>query len=499
MTDDLLTYTSRRGRWVLAATVIGSGMAQLDGTVVAIALPRIGEGFGVGVASLQWVVSAYTLTLSSFLLVGGSLGDRFGRRRIFTWGVAWFAVASALCAVAPDAPLLIAARALQGVGGALLTPGSLAMLQASYVEGDRGRAIGAWSGLGGLASAAGPIVGGVLLGVASWRWVFVINLPLAVAVLAISRRWVPESRDPTATGQIDLSGAGWLVLLLSALSFALIEAPGRGWADPAIIASLAASVLGAVLFAVTERRTPEPMLPRGMFASRQFNATNAVTFLVYGALSGVLFLLPVALQQVTGYSPFEAGVSLLPVTVLMLLLAARSGRVASRIGPRLQMSVGPITVAAGIGLLALLTHDGFYPVGVLPGVLLLGLGLVITVAPLTATAMSSAPAQHAGLASAVNNDVARAAGLLAVAVVPVVSALTGNAYLHPMQFAHGFRVAVLVCAAASLAGGLLAAVTIRNRTPAGGAAQPGRQAVETAVVGQPGVAHGADIDKTGAT
>lgn len=470
--EEPLRYTSSRGRWVIAATVLGSGIAQLDATVVAIALPKIGVDFSVGVASLQWVVTAYTLTLSSFLLIGGSLGDRMGRRRIFQIGVAWFALASVLCAVAPNAALLIVARGLQGIGGALLTPGSLAILQASFVPEDRGRAIGAWSGLGGLATAAGPLVGGYLLAVASWRWIFLINVPLTVAVLLVSARHVPESTDPSAHGRIDAMGAAWISVALAAVSYALIEAPGRGWGDPLIVGGLVLGAVATVAFRETERHTDNPMLPPGLFASRQFNATNAVTFLVYGALGGSLFLLPVALEQVAGYSPLAAGSSLLPITALMLLFAARSGRIASRIGPRLQMSVGPVLAGVGLGLLALLTVETNYLLGVLPGILLLGAGLVVTVAPLTSTAMSSAPAEHAGLASAVNNDVARAASLIAVAVVPVVSSLTGNAYLHPEVFARGFRVACIVCGAAAIGGGLLAAATIRNREPIPAAPPP---------------------------
>lgn len=483
LSEPALRFGSTAGRWTLAATVIGSGIALLDSTVVGIALPRIGVDFSVGVASLQWVVTGYALTLSSFLLVGGSLGDRLGRRRIFTFGVIWFGVASALCAASPNAPVLIVARALQGVGAALLTPGSLAILQASFIPEDRGRAIGAWSGLGALATAAGPLIGGVLLAFASWRWVFVINLPLCLAVVLISRRHVPESTDPTAHGRTDIAGASWVVVGLAALTFALIEAPGRGWSDPLIVAGFGVGAVALVGFALTERRSRNPMLPPGMFASRQFNATNAVTFLVYGAMGAALFLLPVALEQVAGYSPLEAGVSLLPVTVLMLLFAAKSGEIAGRIGPRLQMTLGPILVGCGIGLLALLTVNPLYPVGVLPGVLLLGCGLVVTVAPLTATAMSSAPPQHSGLASAVNNDVARAASLLAVAIVPVVSALTGDAYLHPAVFAHGFRIACVICGVTSICGGMLAGVTISNRLQP----RPTTAAPECGQQGGPGV------------
>lgn len=458
----LLSYRSPKGRWVLAATVLGSGMASLDATVVAIALPRIGKDFHTGVSALQWVVTAYTLTLAAFLLLGGTLGDRYGRRRVFVVGVVWFAVASAGCAAAPTATALIAARALQGIGAALLTPGSLAILQSSFEPGDRSRAIGAWSGLGALATAAGPIVGGYLLSVGSWRWVFLLNLPLAAAVLEVTRRHVPETTDSSATGRIDVPGAVWAVLALSTLTYGLIEAPASGWGSPGVVGCLAIGAVAAFGFVMTERRSAAPMLPPSMFIARQFAATNAVTFLLYGALGGALFLLPVALQQVAGYSPLDAGLTLVPVTVLMLTLSAASGRLATRLGPRLQMTVGPLVAGIGLTLLVRLTSDHCYLTGVLPGVAVLGAGLVITVAPLTSTAMSSAPGEHAGVASAVNNDVARAAGLFAVAVLPVVSGLTGDAYLHPAVFAHGFRIASIVAGVMCGLGAIVAALTITN-------------------------------------
>jgi EmrB/QacA subfamily drug resistance transporter len=458
----MLTYRSAQGRWVLAATVLGSGMAALDATVVGIALPRIGEEFNTGVSSLQWVVTAYTLTLAAFLLLGGSLGDHYGRRRVFVVGVVWFAVASAGCAAAPTATVLIIARALQGVGAALLTPGSLAILQSTFVPADRSRAIGAWSGLGAVATAAGPVVGGYLLAVGSWRLLFLLNLPLAAVVLLVTRRHVPESTDLSATGGIDVPGAVWAVVALSTITYALIEAPGVGWGSPAILGCLVVGAFAAVAFVVTEQRSKAPMLPLSMFAARQFAATNAVTFLLYGGLGGMLFLLPVVLQQVAGYTPLQAGLSLLPVTVLMLTLSARSGRLAGRIGPRLQMSVGPLVAGVGLVLLARLTNDYTYLTGVLPGVLVLGIGLVITVAPLTSTAMSSAPGEHAGLASAVNNDVARTAGLLAVAIIPAVVGLTGDAYLNPATFAHGFRIAAVIAGTMCMLGAVVAALTITN-------------------------------------
>jgi EmrB/QacA subfamily drug resistance transporter len=443
--------------------VLGSGVASLDATVVGIALPKIGVDFHTGVASLQWVVSAYTLTLSAFLLLGGTLGDRLGRRRIFQIGVGWFAVASVGCALAPTAAVLIVARALQGVGSALLTPGSLAILQASFHTKDRARAIGAWSGFGGLSAAAGPLVGGYLLSIGSWRWVFLLNLPLSAAVIYISWRHVPESVDETATGRVDALGATWAIIALSGLTYALIEGPTSGWGSPTIVSMLVVGVVAASAFVVTERRSRHPMLPPAMFTERQFATTNAVTFLVYAGLGGALFLLPVTLEQVAGYSPLEAGLSLVPITAMMLLLSARSGKLAARIGPRLQMTIGPLFAGVGLLLMTRCVTDHNYLTGVLPGVFTLGCGLVLTVAPLTSTAMNSAPAAQAGIASAVNNDVARVGSLLAVAVLPVVSALTGDAYLHPHQFGHGFQTAGMICAVLCWLGAVIAGVGIRNR------------------------------------
>ncbi len=457
-----LSFSSASGRWVVVVTVLGSGMAALDATVVNIALPTIGREFHTGVAALQWLINGYTLSLAAFLLIGGSLGDRFGRRRVYSIGIVWFALASAACGFAPGAVFLIVTRVLQGVGAALLTPGSLAILEASFVPADRARAIGAWSGLGGVATAAGPLVGGYLISAASWRWIFFINLPIAAAVVALGARHVPESRDPGVTGKIDDVGALAGVVFLTGATFAFIEAPALGWSSPAVLAMTVAGVVGLAAFLVRERRAASPMLPLGIFRVRQFAATNAVTFIVYAALTGATFLLPVELQVVAGYSPLASGLAFLPLTLIMLALSARSGRLASRIGPRLQMSVGPVVVGAGLALLTLSTYGSSYVVYVLPAVVVFGLGLAITVAPLTATAMSSAPAEHSGIASAVNNDVARFGGLLAVAVLPALAGITGTVYLHPAALAAGFRTAVLIAAAVCAAGGLLAAFTITN-------------------------------------
>jgi EmrB/QacA subfamily drug resistance transporter len=457
-----LRLSSARGRWVVAATVLGSGMAALDATVVGIALPAIGRDFHAGVSSVQWVVDAYTLTLAGLLLLGGTLGDSYGRRRMFVIGTVWFAIASLLCGLAPDAPVLIAARALQGVGGALLTPGSLAILQASFAQDERSAAIGAWSGLGGVATAIGPFLGGWLISAVSWRLVFFINLPLAVAVVAITAKHVPETKSPGPVPRLDVKGAVCISGALAGITYGLIAASSDGWGSVAVLVPLAVGALLLGLFILVEARESAPMLPLSVFRSRQFSAANAVTFVVYAALGGLLFLVPTVLEVAHGYSPIEAGTSLLPVTVIMLLLSSRSGALAARIGPRLQMSVGPLVIAGSLVLFARIGASGDYLTAVLPAVVVFGFGVAINVAPLTATALAAAPADHAGIASAVNNDVARAAGLIAVAVLPALAGITGDSYLHPAVLAHGFKTAAMIAAVFCAAGGVLAALTIRN-------------------------------------
>ncbi|MBV9448093.1 MAG: MFS transporter [Streptosporangiaceae bacterium] len=453
------------GRWVVAATVLGSGMTSLDATVVGIALPAVGRDFHASISSLQWVVDAYTLALAGLLLLGGTLGDSYGRRKMFMAGIVWFAAASLCCGLAPNAPFLIAARALQGVGGALLMPGSLAILQASFAPDDRSKAIGAWSGLGGLATAGGPFLGGWLISAVSWRLVFFINLPLAAVVLAISARHVPESKAPGPVPKLDVRGALAISGALAGITYGLIGASASGWTSAPVLGPLLGGLVLLGLFIWAEAKEPQPMLPLNVFRSAQFSAANAVTFVVYAALSGALFLVPVVLQEVRGYSPLESGIALLPVTVIMLALSSRSGALAARIGPRLQMSVGPLVIAAGLLLFTMIGNSGNYATTVLPAVLVFGFGLAINVAPLTATALAAAPAEHAGIASAVNNDVARAAGLIAVAVLPVAAGITGDSYLHPAMLAHGFRVAAVISAVFCAAGGVLAALTIKNPAP----------------------------------
>lgn len=456
-------YRSAPGRWVLLATILGSGMAQLDATIVNVALPRIGKNLDAGLTSLQWTLNAYTLTLSGLLLLGGSLGDRLGRRRVFIIGTIWFAIASAGCAAAPSAELLIAMRALQGVGAALLTPGSLAILEAVFQPEDRAEAVGAWSGLGGMASAIGPVLGGVLVGAAPWGWrlAFLINLPMAAAVVLVTARHVPETRDQEATGRLDLTGVVAAALGLGLLVYALTEGPQRHW-PATTVGTLVAGVVLLIAFVVNEARVRAPMMPLSLFRSKQFTGANVVTFVVYAALSGALFLLPVQLQVVSGFSPVAAGSALLPVTLVMVLLSSRMGRLAQKIGPRLPMTVGPLVAGTGMALLARLDAHSGYLTGVLPAVVVFALGLSATVAPLTATVLAAAPEHQVGVASAVNNDIARTAGLLAVAVLPGLAGITESSYARPELLSTGFHHAVLIAAGLCALGGVLSWLMIRN-------------------------------------
>ena len=456
-----VTWGTPRARWVLLATVLGSGMAFLDATVVNVALPTIGADLNASVAGLQWVINGYTLTLASLILLGGSLGDRFGRRRIFLLGTMWFAGASLLCGVAPTSEALVAARALQGIGGALLTPGSLAILQASFAMSDRGRAVGAWSGLSGVAAATAPFVGGWLIDVGSWRPIFLINVPLAVAVVVVSLRHVPETRDAAGVRGIDVPGALLTVVGLAGVTWALIEAGERG-ATTGVLSSGAIGLGSLAGFVAAERRVRHPMLPLEIFRSWQFSAANLVTFIVYASLSIMFFLFVVHLQQVLGYSPLQAGAATLPITGLMLALSAPAGMLADRIGPRLPMTIGPLGIAAGLALMSRVQAEATYLGTILPGLLVFGLGLSLTVAPLTATVLAAATSKHAGIASGVNNAISRGAGLLAVAAIPGLTGLTGDAYRDPAIFASGFRAAMRISAALAAAGGLLAWVSIRN-------------------------------------
>jgi EmrB/QacA subfamily drug resistance transporter len=431
----------------------------MDNLIVTNALPVIRQALHTGLEGLEWTVNAYTMTFAVLLLTGAALGDRFGRRRVFLIGVVAFTAASVLCGLAVNTGMLIVARGIQGAGGALLTPGSLAILQASFTPDDRTKAIGAWSGLSGVASAIGPLLGGWLVEVATWRLVFLINVPLALVVVLVTLRHVPESVDPDATGRVDLAGAALAVLGLGGLTYGLTEWGHRGPSDPLVLASLLLGVVLLAAFVVVERRTARPMLPLGLFRLRAFSAVNVVTFLVYAALSGVFFFLVVQLQVVAGFSPVASGLALLPVTILMLGLSARAGALANRIGPRIPMFAGPLLGAAGLIGLATVGHGATYWSGVLPYVVVLGLGLVLTVAPLTATAMAAVEDRHAGIASGVNNAVARTAGLLAIAILPVVSGV-GASLTDPVTLAPAYRTAMLICAGLMVGGALVALATV---------------------------------------
>lgn len=451
-----------RARWVLFATVLGSSMAFLDATVVNIALERIGAEFDASFAGLQWTINAYTLTLAALILLGGSLGDRFGRRKIFVVGVVWFAVASLLCGLAPSVEFLVVARGLQGVGGALLTPGSLAIISAAFTGKDRAAAIGAWSGLGGIAGALGPFLGGWLV---EWNWraVFLINLPVAALILWTTLRHVPESRNPEAAPRLDVPGTLFAVLGLGALTYALTAA-GEDGASGVVLGFGAVGVVALLAFVVAERRSKHPLVPGELFGNAQFTAANLVTFLVYAALGAQFVLVVLQLQIVSGFSPLLSGAALLPVTALLLLLSSKAGALSARIGPRLPMAVGPIVSAAGMLLLLRVGEDPSYVLDVLPAMVVFGLGLALTVAPLTTTVLDAAADRHAGVASGVNNAVARAAGLLAVAVIPAIAGLAGSDYTDPEAFNDGFRTAMWLSAALLFAGGLISWAFISSTT-----------------------------------
>lgn len=454
---------SPQGKWILLTTVLGSSMAMLDSTVVNVALPRIGEDLDADLAALQWTVNAYMLTLAGLILLGGSLGDRYGRRRIFVVGVVWFAVASLLCGIAPNAGVLIAARALQGIGGALLTPGSLALIQASFHPDDRGRAVGLWSGFGGIGAAVGPFLGGWLVDGPGWRWVFLLNVPVALVCVPVAVRHVPESGDGRAhTARFDVLGAVLGALSLALVTYALIEAQ-----EGSLVVALTAvaGVAAGVAFVRVERRRPDPMMPLDIFRSRQFTAVNLVTLCVYAAFGGFFFLGALQLQVVVGYSALGAGAALLPTTALMLLFSARSGALADRIGPRIPLTVGPLLCAAGMLLMLRVGPDASYLVDVLPALLVLGLGMVTLVAPLTATVLASVDTARAGLASGINNAAARAAGLVAVAALPLLAGMGEDAYRSPAAFDDSFQQAMVWCAGALLVGAAVAFATVRPLPP----------------------------------
>ncbi|MFI5046194.1 MAG: MFS transporter [Acidimicrobiia bacterium] len=464
----LLELRSARGRVALAATVLASSTAMLDATIVNVALPHIGDDLDVGVSGLQWIVSGYLLTLASLILLGGALGDRYGRRRVFTIGAVWFAAASLACAIAPTAPVLVGARMLQGIGAALLTPTSLALAQASFVRSDRAAAVGAWSGLGGLAGAIGPLLGGFLVDGPGWRWAFLLNLPmLGLAIVAV--RAVPESRGRhRADERFDFLGAGLAAWALAGVTWALTEAPRRGWSDASVIAGVVVAVVAAIGFLARERTARTPLVPGSLFESRTFTVLNIATFALYATIGAQFFLLVYQLQVSAGWSAIAAGSALVPATLLMLFGSARSGELAARIGPRPQLVVGPLLVAAGQLVLARIGRDAEWVGDVLPGALLFGFGLVAFVAPLTASVMGSVDEAFVSTASGVNNAIARTGGLFAVALIPSVSGLTSA--VGPAATTDAFRTGMWIAAGLAVAASIVSAVglprTARTRASA---------------------------------
>jgi EmrB/QacA subfamily drug resistance transporter len=451
---------SAAGRWVLAVAVLGDAMILLEATVVNVALPTIGRDLGAGVAELQWTLNGYVLTLAALVLAAGSLSDIYGRRRVFILGVVFFVAASALCAAAPTIELLIAARFGQGIGGALLTPGSLAIIDAVFHPDDRTRAIGIWAGLGAVAGAIGPLVGGYLTDAVSWRAIFLINLPLGAFVVAAAVLRVPETRDPTRAGGLDLPGAVLAMLAIGGVCFALIQASG-GF-TLVVIAALAVGLVAGGVFVAVERQARHPMLPLELFRSRQFASASVLALVTYAALGGVIFLFVAFLQVTLGYSALQAGAATLPITILLLTLSTPSGAIAQRIGPRIPLTAGAVLTGAGLLLMARIHPGDSYLAAVLPSLVVFGIGLAALITPITATVLASVDARHSGIASAVNNALSRLGQMIAVAALPLAAGLSGAAFEDPATMAAGFPVAMTIAAGTSFAAALLAWTTIRD-------------------------------------
>ncbi len=460
-----MRYKSSGGRWVIAATVLGSGVAFLDSTVVNVALPTIARDLHTGLSDLQWITDAYMLTLGALIILGGALGDRFGRRRVFVFGLLSFTAASVICGAAPDTLVLILARGVQGIGGALLVPGSLAIISACFVPEDRARAVGQWSGLSGVSTVIGPFVGGWLIDAVSWRAIFFINMPLAAGAVWIALRHVPETRDDRAVGRPDYIGAAVVSVGLAGVVYALIDGPSNGWSAPTLVGGVVGALL-LIAFPFIELRVRVPMVPLDIFSSRQFSGANLTTFFVYAALSVTTFILVLHLQQDLRYSALAAGTAFLPAGLLLIAFSSRSGALAQRIGPRLPMTVGPMIAAGGLLLLAGVRHGDSYWTTVLPGIVVFGIGLTFVVAPLTAAVMASVDQHHFGVGSAINNAVARIGGLLAIAVVPALAGLaSASTHLAGVSLNDGFTSAMHIGAAMLVAGGLIALATIRHIIP----------------------------------
>ncbi len=455
---------TRRQHLTLMAAIAGSAVASIDASIVNVALPAIERDLGGGLSGQQWVSNAYLLALASLILVGGSLGDIYGERRIFTLGVAAFGVLSIACALAPTIEALIAARALQGAAGALLTPSSLAVIIAAFAPDERGAAIGSWTAWGGIASIAGPLAGGVIVDQVSWRWIFALNVPVVLATLLLIRVAIPPA--PRLAGrQIDVAGAGLCVAGLGGMVFALIEQPRYGWSSPAILVPLGAGAVAFAAFLAYERRAKEPMLRLDLFSRRNFAVGNLETFTLYGGLSVFFFFLVIYLQQVAGYTAFESGLATVPVTLVMFALSRQFGKLADHFGPRWFMGGGPLVAATGVLLLLRTGQEVSYASDLLPALLLFAVGLALTVAPLVATVLSDADEHDAGIASAINNALARVAGLIGISVVGLVAAgtLVGDTFAPNDESVRAFHQVVVICAVLMAAGGVAGVLGITNQ------------------------------------
>jgi EmrB/QacA subfamily drug resistance transporter len=459
---------SPAGRWTVAATVLGSGAVFLESSVVNVALPAVGRDLGLGVEGLQWVVNAYLLTLSALILLGGALGDRYSRRKVFVIGLTGFAAASLLCAFAPNFLALVACRLLQGAFGALLVPNSLAILDTMFCEEDRGAAIGQWAGWAGISTALGPLLGGLLADALSWRWVFASVVPFAAAAAWLAARKIPELDEASRQRSVDYPGAVLVTVGLVGVTAALVSGPGSGL-TPALLVAGVGGMLALVAFLVRERRVRDPLLPLKLFRSRQFTGANLVTLLVYAALGGFFFVLVLQLQNGLGYRAVEAGAAFLPANVLMLALSGRVGRLSARIGARLPMTVGALVAAGGLLLLSRLSPGAGYVTGVLPGLAVFGVGLATLVAPLTSAVLGAVPEGQAGVASAVNNAAARLAGLAGTAALPLAAGLTA---LSGPGLTTGYARAMRIGAGLCLGGAAVAWLTIRNTAPVAPAVHP---------------------------
>ena len=445
---------STKGRWVLVVTVLGSAVAMLTGTVVNVALPVMGDALNAGTTELQWVLNGYLLAVASLILIGGSLGDRYGHRRMFVIGTVWFTIASILCAFAPDVNWLIAFRILQGVGAALLTPESLAIIESVFHPEDRGKAIGAWSALGGIAAAVGPVLGGWLIDISGWRSVFLLVVPLSVVVIAMGVAHIPTT-ESRRDEPLDIAGAGAIFAALGLTTYSLIQGPVLGLFHPTVLWTFITGCGALVAFVVIESRVAHPMVPLIMFRNRLFTVGNILTFVVYAGLGGSFFLLVVYLQAGVGYSALQAGASLLPITALMLLLSASAGQYAQKHGPRIPLTLGPLLITVGLLLMARIAPGQSYWVSTLPAVIVFGLGLSATVAPVTATVLNATSAGWEGTGSGINNAVSRAAQLIAVAIFPAIAGLSGGSLGDQDVLLEGFPRAVYAMAAITALGGAL--------------------------------------------